>query len=96
MEIKKSTIVRTILLAVAIINVMLNHLGVKTLPVDEATATTIADAFLSIMSGICWWYNNSFSEYAIEADEYMVSIKRNITTEYDEAESEVEGSDSDE
>lgn len=77
MSIKKSTVVRTILLIVAIINKFLTTKGMGfNLIVSEEAADLTADVFLSVISLIAFWYNNSFTEEARLADKYLASLKK--------------------
>ena len=76
MKVKKATIVRTIILAVAIINSFLTTKGMGfRLFMNEDLAGTLADLFLAVASIVAFWYNNSFTKAAIEADEYMEDLR---------------------
>lgn len=76
MKIKKSTIVRTILLAVAIINSFLTSRGIGVnLFMNEELAGYISDLFLSITALVAFWYNNSFTKNAIAADRYLADLR---------------------
>ncbi len=69
MKVKTSTIVRTVVLALALLNSVLTACGINPLPFSEeemyegvsAVATTIVSLW-------AWWENNSFTKAAIEAD----------------------------
>lgn len=75
-KIKKSTIVRTIIFAVAVINRFLtSHGSGVSLIVTEETANLFADLFLSIAGAVTLWYNNSFTKEAIAADVYLAELK---------------------
>lgn len=75
MKIKKSTIVRTIVLAVAIVNKFLTTKGMGfNLFMNEELAGLLADLFLSVISIITFWYNNSFTKNAIAADNYLEDL----------------------
>ena len=74
MNIKKSTVVRTILLIVAIVNRFLTSKGI-TFIVDETLAGLLADLFLAVVSLVCFWYNNSFTKNAIKADKYLDELR---------------------
>lgn len=75
MNIKKDTIIRTVVLAVALINMLLNAFGKNTLPFtsDEASAV-ISGIFTFVASMVAWWKNNSFTKNAIKADEYKAKL----------------------
>ena len=83
MKPSKATIARTIILAVAIINRFLASRGI-TLGMDQQMADLLADLFLSIAGVVAFWYNNSFTKEAIEADAYMHDLKDGYKDENDE------------
>ena len=74
MKVKKATIVRTILFAVAIINRFLTTRGISFI-VDEDLAGLFADLFIAIAGIVGFWYNNSFTKNAIAADNYLADLK---------------------
>lgn len=76
MKITKETIIRTVLLGVALINLILNAAGKNTLPfTNEEISEAISVVFAAVTSIIAWWKNNSFTKAAIDADEYMNELK---------------------
>ncbi len=76
MNISKGTIIRTVLLALALINQILTATGHSIIPIsDEQVTEFISLGFTIAASVVAWWKNNSFSEAAIKADEYMKGIK---------------------
>ena len=78
MKIKKATVVRTILLAIAIINSFLTSRGMGfNLFMNEELANLLADLFLSVVGIATFWYNNSFTKEAIEADKYLEELRSN-------------------
>lgn len=83
MSIKKSTVVRTILLAIAILNRLLTSKGI-TIIADETLAGYFADLFLAVISIIAFWYNNSFTKNAIAADNYLAELRGIAPEEEDE------------
>lgn len=87
MKIKKSTIVRTILLVVAILNRILTTKGI-TIIADETLAGYFADLFIAVTSIAAFWYNNSFTKNAIAADNYLADL-RGVAE--DDEEDEVQG-----
>ncbi len=75
MKMTKSTIIRTIILFISLLNVILRMFGVNTLPIDNELIGETVSVLILVASAICsWWYNNSFTEKARKADEYMKSI----------------------
>ena len=72
----KGTIVRTIVLFVAVINHFLTLSGHSVLPFDEDSVNEIVSTvFRAVVSIWTWWKNNSFTPAAKEADKYMKSLK---------------------
>ena len=83
-KVSVETIIRTIVLAVTLINQVLTMLGKNPLPFAEdelyALLTTTATVAASLWA---WWKNNSFTPAAIKADEYLTELK-NKTDETEE------------
>ena len=66
-----STIVRTAVLILALINQGLALAGKSPLPIqDEDISNMVSFVVTGITSLIAWWNNNSFTQAAIEADNY--------------------------
>lgn len=75
-KISVGTIVRTICLALALINQLLVVSGHSVLPIaDEQVEQIITLGATLITSLVAWWKNNSFTQAAITADETLQSIK---------------------
>lgn len=76
MKISKSTIVRTILVALVIINFILERCGVDVIPTDEHTVLMFVETVIEIaVLAVGFWKNNSFSEKAIKADEFLKQLR---------------------
>lgn len=76
MKISKGTIVRTILLLVAIVNMGLQHFGIDIIKVDEESVASIVEYAIQIaIIVVGFWKNNSYTEKAIKADEFLESLK---------------------
>lgn len=76
MKISKETIIRTVLLAVALVNMALNAFGKNTLPfTDDEISEIISVAFMAVTSIAAWWKNNSFTKKAIKADKYLEELR---------------------
>lgn len=74
--IKKSTIVRTILLLIVLINLILKACGVNLIPVDESAVYTIVELIIELaIIIVSFWKNNSFSPKAIKADEFLKQLR---------------------
>lgn len=75
-KVSVETIVRTIVLAVTLLNQVLTMLGKNPLPFAEdelyALLTTAATVAATLWA---WWKNNSFTSAAIKADEYLTELK---------------------
>ena len=71
-DITKGTLIRTILLVLALVNQVLAVFGKSPIPIDDDTATNlISTAWTVIASLIAWWKNNSFTDKAIKADKML-------------------------
>lgn len=78
MKITASTVARTIVLAIALANQILTASGINPLPFAEETVYELLTALFTLgAAAVTWWKNNSFTEEAIEADEYMNILKEN-------------------
>lgn len=72
----RSTVIRTALLILALINNCLVLFGHSVLPFnDEAVEQVVSAAFTGVTSIMTWWKNNSFSEAAHMADQHLKEIK---------------------
>lgn len=70
-NVKKDTIIRTVILVIALINTLLNACGKNTLPfTDDEVSAVISAMFTFAASIMAWWKNNSFTDNAIKADNY--------------------------
>ena len=73
--VKKDTIIRTIVLIVALINQALTLSGKNPLPIeDEQVVESLSYAFTLGASLWAWWKNNSFTKNAINADEVLAQL----------------------
>lgn len=76
MKIKASTIARTAVLALALINQILSAAGKSPMPIDSATLEPWVTTGLTTAAAVwAWWKNNSFTPEAIRADELMKEMK---------------------
>lgn len=78
------TVVRTIVLAVTLLNQLLTMFGKNPLPFAEDELYSTITAIATIAATVwAWWKNNSFTPAAIQADEYLAELK-NTTDETEE------------
>jgi SPP1 family holin len=76
MKITKSTIVRTILVALVIINFILERCGVDIIPADENIILMFVETIIEIaIIAVGFWKNNSYSKKAIKADEFLKELR---------------------
>lgn len=76
MNVSKETIIRTIICAVALLNSVLVMMGKPVLDIgDQTLEEGFSILFMLFTSVWSWWKNNSFTEEAIKADEYMAKLK---------------------
>ena len=72
MKVKTETIIRTIVLILALINQVLAIYGKDKIPVTEDEIYQLITLVVTIGSALwAWWKNNSFTQPAIKADEYV-------------------------
>lgn len=76
MKIKTETIIRTVVLLLALVNQILESTGHSVIPItDEQVSEILTLAFTIGASVWAWWKNNSFTKHAIEADEILKQLK---------------------
>ena len=76
MKISKGTIIRTIALAVVLINMALKALGKPLIDFDEGTVMYWLEIIIDIaVIIVAFWKNNSFSPAAIKADKVLKQLK---------------------
>ncbi|MBQ2746430.1 MAG: holin [Clostridia bacterium] len=77
MKISKSTILRTALLLLVIINLILKKLGLNPLNISENEIAQFIELALEIAVIIAgWWYNNSFSKNALKAQNFLQELRK--------------------
>lgn len=76
-KISKDTIIRTIVLGIALLNQILTMLGINPLPFSDEEVYTVGTTIVTAIASIwAWWKNNSFTPAAIEADKELKEIKK--------------------
>nr|DAT79904.1 MAG TPA: holin [Caudoviricetes sp.] len=83
MKISKETVIRTLVLLVALANQVLTALGKNPLPFsDDLIYEAVTLAVTIGAAAWSWWKNNSFTKAAIEADQYMKELKTGENKEF--------------
>ena len=76
MKISKGTIVRTIMVVLVIVNVVLKQFGVDAINVSENEILSLVEALIEVVTiVVAFWKNNSFTQNAIKADEFLKTLK---------------------
>lgn len=76
LKVSKETLVRTIVLIIALVNSLLTMCNVNPLPFSDEQVYEGVSAVISVVATIwAWWKNNSFTKEAVIADEYKKSLK---------------------
>ena len=76
MKVKTETIVRTAILALALINQLLSATGHAVLPIQDEQVETLITTGATILASLwAWWKNNSFTQAAIAADNHLADLK---------------------
>ena len=82
MKVSKETIVRTVVLFVALLNTVLNACGKNPLPFSDDEVYTGMSAVVTTVAAVwAWWKNNSFTAAAVKADEVLKIEKAEGGTE---------------
>lgn len=77
MKVKTETIIRTIVLILALANQVLAIYGKQKIPITEDEVYQLITLAATIGSALwAWWKNNSFTQPAIKADEYMERLRQ--------------------
>ena len=91
MKISKGTIIRTVILLVALINQFLTIAGKAVLPFsDEQITNFLSMALTGTASILAWWKNNAFTQSAISADMDLKRMKQEEKQEIISTDSEVD------
>ena len=74
--IKKSTIVRTIMLLIVLVNLVLKAFGVDLISIDESLIAEIVELVVEVaVIVVAFWKNNSFTPKAIKAAEFLKQLR---------------------
>ena len=67
------------MLALALINQILSALGKPVLPIESGTLEQlISTGFTTVSALVNWWFNNSFTKEAIQADAEFERLKKSV------------------
>lgn len=76
MKISKGTIVRTVMLVIVIINLALKQLGHDLINVSESEILSAIEMLIELaVIVVSFWKNNSYTQNAIKADEFLKNLK---------------------
>ena len=74
-----ATLARTAVLALALINQILSAAGKPVLPIESAQLEQlISTGFTTVSALVNWWFNNSFSKEAIQADAEFERLRKSV------------------
>lgn len=77
MKISASTIARTAILALALVNQILSASGHAVIPIEDAQIETLVSTGFTVAAAlVAWWKNNSFTTAALKGDEAMKAAKK--------------------
>lgn len=77
LKVKTETIIRTIVLILALANQVLAIYGKEKIPITEEEVYQLISLVVTISSALwAWWKNNSFTLPALKADEYMERLRK--------------------
>lgn len=75
-KIPAETIIRTVVLTIALINQILTARGKNPLPFAENEIYELLTYLFTIGASVwAWWKNNSFTQAALKADNFMNALK---------------------
>ena len=78
-KVKPATIIRTIVLILALANQVLAIMGKQAIPVTEDEVYQLVTLLITIGAALwSWWKNNSFTLPAIKADEYLAKLRKEM------------------
>lgn len=70
------TIIRSVLLAVALLNQILTATGRSPLPIDDEQISALVSAAFTVAAALwSWWKNNSVTDEARMADTYLDALR---------------------
>lgn len=77
-KVTAATIIRTVVLALALINQTLTAIGKNPLPFAENDVYEFLTLAVTIGASLwSWWKNNSFTKNALQADQLLYFLRKN-------------------
>ena len=74
-----ATIASTAVLALALINQILSAAGKPVLPIESTQLEQlISTGFTTVSALVNWWFNNSFTKDAIQADAEFERLRKSV------------------
>ena len=74
-----ATLARTAVLALALINQILSAAGKPVLPIESAQLEQLISTGVTTVSALVnWWFNNSFTKEAIQADAEFERLRKSV------------------
>lgn len=78
---KVGTIIRTVLLALALVNSIFVAAGRPIIELEDETITVLINALFTVAAAIwSWWKNNSVTQAAVTADQVLDAIREGTIT----------------
>ena len=78
-NISAATVARTAVLGLALTNQLLSAAGKPVLPIESTQVEQLVSVGFTIGAALAsWWYNNSFTQAAIKADEEFERQKKRV------------------
>lgn len=75
-KVKPDTIIRTVVLILVLINQVLAIMGKEKIPITEDQVYQLITLIMTICTAMwTWWKNNSFTQPALMADEYLEKLR---------------------
>ena len=78
-KISTGTLTRTAVLGLALANQLLSAAGKPLLPIDSTQLEQlISTGFTTVSALVNWWFNNSFTKEAIQADAEFERLRKSV------------------
>ena len=78
-KVSAATIARTAALLLALTNQILSAFGKSPLPIESTTVEQLVTTGITTVTALInWWYNNSFTQAALEGDKTYENVKNQI------------------